>query len=191
MRKRAIARFCVLKRGFRGTLKKNKHHKKKESESRNRHAGRVSEQKIIGQVWALAEPLCESESLELIQVEYQRESAGRILRLYIDKPGGIRLDDCVAVSRQLGDILDVNLDDAGPYNLEVTSPGPERPLAKIQDFDRFKGNRAKIKICGMLNGQKNFKGVILGVTGDQVRLQIDEQTITIPYADISKARLTE
>jgi ribosome maturation factor RimP len=87
--------------------------------------------------------------------------------------------------------LDVNLDDAGPYNLEVTSPGPERPLAKIQDFDRFKGHRAKIKIRGILNGQKNFKGVILGVTGDQVRLQMDEQTITIPYADISKARLTE
>ena len=162
-------------------MKKKKHHNKKESESRNRHPGRVSEQNIIGQVWALAEPLCESESLELIQVEYQRESAGRILRLYIDKPGGIRLDDCVAVSRQLGDILDVNLDDAGPYNLEVTSPGPERPLAKIQDFDRFKGHRAKIKIRGILNGQKNFKGVILGVTGDQVRLQMDEQTITIPY----------
>ncbi len=172
-------------------MKKNKHHKKEESESRNRHAGRVSEQKIIGQIWALAEPLCESESLELIQVEYQREPTGRILRLYIDKPGGIRLDDCVSVSRQLGDILDVNLDDVGPYNLEVTSPGPERPLAKIQDFVRFKGNRAKIKIYGRLNGQKNFKGVILGVTGDQVRLQIDGKTITIPYADISKARLTE
>jgi ribosome maturation factor RimP len=191
MRKRATARFCILKRRFSGTLKKKKHPNKKESESRNRHPGRVSEQNIIGQVWALAEPLCESESLELIQVEYQRESAGRVLRLYIDKPGGIRLDDCVAVSRQLGDILDVNLDDAGPYNLEVTSPGPERPLAKIKDFDRFKNNRAKIKTRCMLNGQKNFKGVILGVTGDQVKLQIDEQTITIPYADISKARLTK
>ena len=191
MRKRAIARFCVLKRGFRGTLKKNKHHKKKESESRNRHAGRVSEQKIIGQVWALAEPLCESESLELVQVEYQRESAGRILRLYIDKPGGIRLDDCVAVSRQLGDILDVNLDDAGPYNLEVTSPGPERPLARIQDYEKFKGTRAKIKTYQPLNGRKNFKGVLLGISGDEVSLQIDEQIVTIAYADISKAHLIE
>ena len=172
-------------------MKKKKHHNKKESESGNRHQGRVSGQKVIRQIWALAEPLCESEGLELIQVEYQRESAGRILRLYIDKPGGIRLEDCAAVSRQLGDILDVNLDDAGPYNLEVTSPGPERPLAKMKDFNKFKGHRAKIRINRLLKGQKNFKGVILGVTGDQVSLQIDEQTVTIPYADISKARLTE
>ena len=172
-------------------MKKKKHHNKKESESINRHPERVGEQKVIRRVWALAEPLCESEGLELIQVEYQREPAGRILRLYIDKPGGIRLDDCAAVSRQLGDILDVNLDDAGPYNLEVTSPGPERPLAKMKDFNKFRGHRAKIKIGGLLNGQKNFKGVILGVTGDQVSLQIDEQTVTIPYADISKARLTK
>ena len=172
-------------------MKKKKHHNKKESESINGHPERVGEQKVIRRVWALAEPLCESEGLELIQVEYQREPAGRILRLYIDKPGGIRLDDCAAVSRQLGDILDVNLDDAGPYNLEVTSPGPERPLAKMKDFNKFRGRRAKIKISGLLNGQKNFKGVILGVTGDQVSLQIDEQTVTIPYADISKARLTK
>jgi ribosome maturation factor RimP len=172
-------------------VKKKKHQNKKESESTNRHQGRVSEQIVIRRVWTLAEPLCESEGLELIQVEYQRESSGRILRLYIDKPGGIRLDDCAAVSRQLGDILDVNLDDAGPYNLEVTSPGPERHLAKMKDVKKFRGHRAKLTISGLLNGQKNFKGIILGVTGDQVSLQIDGRTVTIPYVDILKARLTK
>ena len=172
-------------------MKKKKHHRKRKDESRDLRQEQANEQKVIKQTWSLAEPLCESEGLELIQVEYQREPASRILRLYVDKPGGIGIDDCIAVSRQLGDILDVNLEDAGPYSLEVTSPGPERPLAKKEDFDKFKGNRAKIKTYQPLNGRKNFTGVILGITGDELNLQIDEKIITIAYTDISKARLTE
>ena len=139
----------------------------------------------------MVEPLCASEGLELVHVEFQRESSGRILRLYIDKPDGINLDDCASVSRQMGDLLDVNLEDIGPYSLEVTSPGPERPLAKQEDFDKFKGSRAKIKTSRPLNGQKNFTGVLKGISGKQVNLQIGEQTIAIPYQDILKARLAE
>ena len=172
-------------------MKKNKRHIKKAVESQDPRQGRANEQKVVKQVWSLAEPLCESEGLELIQVEYQRESAGRILRLYVDKPGGIKLDDCAGVSRQMGDILDVNLEDVGPYNLEVTSPGLERPLARKQDFDKFKGNRAKIKTFQPLNRQKNFTGILLGISGDKVNLQIDEQIITITYTNISKAHLIE
>ena len=172
-------------------MKKNKRHSKRQAAAKDFRQGREQEQKVINQIWSLAEPLCESEGLELIQVEYQRESAGRILRLYVDKPGGINLDDCVAVSRQLSDILDVNLDDVGPYNLEVTSPGPERPLGKKEDFDKFNGNRVKIKTYQPLNGRKNFTGVLLGIAGDEVSLQVDGQTITLAYGDISKARLTE
>jgi len=172
-------------------VKKNKRHRKRKDESRDLRQERGNEQKVIKQTWSLAEPLCESEGLELIQVEYQREPAGRILRLYVDKPGGIGIDDCIAVSRQLGDMLDVNLEDVGPYSLEVTSPGPERPLAKKEDFDKYRGSRAKIKTYQPLNGRKNFTGVILGITGDELNLQIDEKIITIAYTDISKARLTE
>ena len=172
-------------------MKKKNHRHNKESGTKESRRPKVNEKKVIQRVWALAETLCESEGLELIQVEYQRESAGRILRLYIDKPGGINLDDCVGVSRQMGDILDVHLQEAGPYNLEVTSPGPERPLVKQQDFERFKGSRVKIKTNQLLNGQKNFSGVLLGISDDQVKLQIGEQTINLTYADISKARLVE
>ena len=121
-------------------MKKHKRHKKKEIAPRGQRAARANEQKIVKQVWALAEPLCESEGLELIQVEYQRESNGRILRLYVDKPDGIIIDDCIAVSRQMGDILDVHLEDVGPYSLEVSSPGAERPLARKRDFAKFKGS---------------------------------------------------
>ena len=190
MRKRATARFCVLKRKFRGTVKKKRHSKRK-VESGDLRQRAANEQKVVKQVWSLAEPLCESEGLELIQVEYQRESAGRILRLYVDKPGGIKLDDCVGVSRQMNDILDVNLENVGPYSLEVTSPGPERPLAKKEDFAKYKDSRAKIKTYQPLNGRKNFTGVLLGITGDRVRLQVDGQIITIAHTDISKARLIE
>ena len=172
-------------------MKKNKHHIKKKIESGGPRPARANEQEVVKQVWSLAEPLCESEGLELIQVEYQRESAGRIMRLYVDKPGGIVLDDCVGISRQMGDILDVNLADVGPYNLEVTSPGAERPLAKKQDFAKFEGSRVKIKTYQSLNGRKNFNGVLMGISADEVSLKIDDGIITIAYADISKAHLSE
>ena len=187
MRKRAIARFCIL----RAKLETKKKYKNKKSRQRNRGRKPVSGQKVAGLVRPLAELLCASEGLELVHVEYQREANGRILRLYIDKPDGIKLDDCAAVSRQMGDILDVNLEDIGPYSLEVTSPGPERPLAQHEDFEKFKGCRAKIKTSQPLSGQKNFTGILLGISGDQVNLQIGEETIVIPYQDISKARLAE
>ena len=148
-------------------------------------------QKIADQVSALAKPVCESEGLELIYVEYKRESGGRILRLYIDKPEGINLDDCASVSRQMGDIIDVNVDDIGPFNLEVTSPGPSRPLASKEDFEKFKGNRVKIKTNRSINGQKNFKGILLGISSGLVNLQLDGQIMAIPNKDILKARLAD
>jgi ribosome maturation factor RimP len=91
----------------------------------------------------------------------------------------------------MGDILDVNLVDIGPYSLEVTSPGPDRPLAKQQDFEKYKGNRTKIKTSRLLNGQKNFTGILLGMYDRQVKLQIGGQTIAIPLQDISRARLAK
>ena len=187
MRKRAIARFCIL----RGALESKKKYKKKEARPRNRNSKRISEKRVPDLVRSWAEPLCESEGLELVHVEFQRESGGRILRLYIDKPDGIRLDDCINVSRQMNDLLDVNIENLGPYSLEVTSPGPERPLSKQKDFDKFKGNRVKIKTNRPLNGQKNFTGILMGISGEQVKLQIDEDAIVIPYQDISKARLAQ
>ncbi len=160
-------------------------------DNRNRRSGSKKEKKIIKQVEALAEPLCESEGLELVHVEYQREPGGKILRLFIDRAGGVALDDCVNVSRQLNDLLDVHLDDIGPYNLEVTSPGVERPLSKLQDYERFKGRKAKIKTWQPINDQKNFTGIILGVAAEQIKLSSNEKTVTIPFGDISKARLVD
>ncbi len=172
---------------------KTKRRKSKTNVADKRHnrPGSKKEKDIIKQVEALADPLCESEGLEMVHVEFQRESAGRILRLYIDRAGGVTLDDCVNVSRQLNDLLDVYLDDIGPYNLEVTSPGPERPLSKLQDYERFKSRKAKIKTRQPVNDQKNFTGIILGVAAKQIKLLSNEKTVTIPFGDISKARLVD
>jgi ribosome maturation factor RimP len=156
---------------------------------RDHRVGSVNEQKVAQEVTLLAQPLCEAEGVELIHIEFQREPSGRILRVYIDKPGGIYLEDCVALSRQLTDILDVKLGEIGPYHLEVTSPGPDRPLSRKQDFEAFKGSSARIKTNRPFNGQRNFKGILLGISGERVNLQIGDQTIAIPYGDIIRARL--
>ena len=144
---------------------------------------------IVGRVWQVAEPLCQSEGVELVHVEYQREPGGRTLRVYLDKPGGITLDDCARISRQLGDLLDVALDVEEPYHMEVSSPGISRPLGRLSDFERFRGHRVKIKIARALNGQKNFTGTLEGIDGTMVRLKINDQTRNIVFADIVKAHL--
>lgn len=152
---------------------------------------RMKEKAVTAKVEELTTPLCEAEGLDLVHVEFQRENVGRILRLYIDKPNGITLDDCAGISRQMGDLLDVNLVEIGPYSLEVTSPGPDRPLSKRADFEKFIGNQAKIKTVRPLDGQKNFNGILSGISGDQVLLQVGENLVTIAVEDISKARLVD
>ncbi|UCD33340.1 MAG: ribosome maturation factor RimP [Desulfobacterales bacterium] len=152
---------------------------------------KVGEQDILMRAKDLLEPMCEAEGVELVHLEYQREANGRILRLYIDRPGGVTLDDCVAVSRQSGDLLDVYLDDMGPYRLEVSSPGSNRPLGKKIDYEKFKGSRAKIVTTQPINGQKNFKGTLLGISKDLVTLSIDDTTVAIPYQEIAKAHLSD
>ena len=174
-------------------LVKKKRSKFKASKSDNRisPAGSKREKQIIKQVEELARPLCAGENLELVHIEYQRESTGRIMRVYIDRPEGVRMDDCVNVSRQLNDLLDVHLDNIGPYNLEVTSPGPRRPISKLEDYERFKGRLVKVKTLQPINAQKNFTGIIAGSTAEKVTLSSKEKTVDIPFGEISKARLVD
>jgi len=147
--------------------------------------------KTISMVGELAETLCDSLNLEFVHVEFQREPRGRILRVYIDKPGGAGLDDCVRVSRQLGDLLDVYLDAEVTYDLEVSTPGSERPLGKASDFDRFKGKIVKIRTRKPIDGQKNFTGKLLGITEGIVSLGKQDITVAIPHQEIAKARLVD
>lgn len=146
---------------------------------------------VIGQVWRLAEPLCLSEGMELVHVEYQREQAGRTLRLYLDKPGGVTLDDCAAVSRQLGDILDVSLETEAAYRLEISSPGLNRPLGKLEDFKRFSGRRVKVRTRKAVHGQKNFTGTLAQAGEKEISLKIKDEEKRIAFTDIVKAQLLE
>ncbi len=150
---------------------------------------RQRQQALVATVTRLATPLCNTEALELVHVEYQREPGGLTLRLFIDKPGGVTLDDCVAVSRQLEDVLDVHLQDAPPYRLEVSSPGIDRPMGKLEDFIRFEGRKARIRVGTAVNGRKNFTGRLAGVAGETIQLQVGDETIGLIFNDISRARL--
>jgi ribosome maturation factor RimP len=145
---------------------------------------------IVADVWRLAEPLCLGEAMELVHVEYQKEQVGRILRVYIDKPNGVTLDDCVNISRQLGDILDVGLNTQAPYRLEVSSPGTPRPLGKLDVFKYYYGGRIKIRTYQPIKGQKNFTGVLDNVSGQTVHLTVDNRPVAIAFNDIAKAHIT-
>ena len=148
-------------------------------------------ERVVSGVWRFAEPLCEAEGMELVHVEFLRAPGGRTLRIYLDRPGGVSLDDCARVSRQIGDYLDVGMEEVGPYNLEVSSPGPERPLSKAGDYERFKGFRAKISTFETLDGRKNFTGILDGVSGEDILLRLNDNTIGIPLNAIRRARLVD
>lgn len=151
--------------------------------------GSAKDKQVTEEVWRCAGSLCAAHGLELVFVQYGREAGGRVLRLYIDKPGGVNLDDCALVSRQLGDILDVHLEDVGPYRLEVSSPGTDRPLGQERDYERFKGQTVRIRTAQPINGQKNFKGILEGLRDGQVRLTCADGVKQIPLAQIAIARL--
>jgi ribosome maturation factor RimP len=171
--------------------KANKRLKSRIKTRRQKNPSPVNKEKIVSQARDLIESLCETEGLELVHLEYQREAGGRILRLFIDRPGGVTLDDCMHISRQSGDLLDVYLEDTGPYSLEVSSPGPNRPLGKKLDFDRFKGSRVKIRTAQPVDGQKNFKGVLMSISEEIVKLSVDGKTACIPYQEIIMAQLAD
>lgn len=170
-------------------LKRKK--KIKTNERKSREAGAHENQgHLIVQVREIAIPLCNDEGVELVHVEHAREPGGRKLRLYIDKPGGVKLDDCARISRELGALLDINLaDDVGPYSLEVSSPGSQRPLVKLSDFERFKDSAVKITTGTAIDGQKNFKGILMGTSPGFVKLNVNDKSIEIPFQEIARARL--
>jgi ribosome maturation factor RimP len=138
---------------------------------------------------SMADTLCESEGMELVHVEYLREPVGRILRVYIDKPGGVGIDDCTQISRQLSDLLDVYLENDASYHLEVSSPGPQRPLGKAVDYEKYSGREVRIKTRDALEGRKKFYGKLLGICEGMVKLQMNDRVVEIPHKTISQAKL--
>ena len=176
-----FARFFILE-GMSKKTKKRREHRKQDFFS-------LPRQDFLLQVNRLAEQVCDAEGAELVHTEYQTEQHGKILRLYIDKPDGVTIDDCAAVSRQLSDLLDIYLESDVPYNLEVSSPGSNRPLAKIDDFNRFKGNLIKLKSSHPISGQKKFKGTLMGIKDGIVTLKVEQKSVAINFEHVIRARL--
>ncbi|MBW2505801.1 MAG: ribosome maturation factor RimP [Deltaproteobacteria bacterium] len=144
---------------------------------------------ISKQVEAIALPVLVELGLELVEVQYRREQSGWVLRLIIDKQEGVSLDDCTAASREIGQLLDIEdfIDQA--YNLEVSSPGLDRPLKSMADFQRFVGRMAKIKTDEPIGGERVFVGRIQQTSGDTIILEIGGTELRIPFEQVSKARL--
>jgi ribosome maturation factor RimP len=127
---------------------------------------------------------------ELVGVEYfSRGKAGRLLRVYIDRQEGITVDDCAAVSRQLSAMLDVEDPIAENYELEVSSPGLDRPLIRPEDFVRFAGERVRVRLSRPLEGRRNFEGTLIGLAEGRVELAVDEKAFHLVLDDIDSARL--
>ena len=135
------------------------------------------------------EPILQSQGLELVDLEYQRESHGWVLRIYLDREGGVNLDDCTGVSHEIGALLEVKDLIPNSYTLEISSPGLTRPLKKPQDFNKFRNQLVKIKLFEPIDGRKNFKGTLLGLEENKVRVEVDHQVFELPFERIAKANL--
>jgi len=146
-------------------------------------------QRNLTQLWDLLEPVVTGMGYELVEIEYNPSSGRGVLRLYIDHEDGIVLDDCTDVSNQVSALLDVEDPIPGHYNLEVSSPGMDRPLRGIKDYERFTGEIVNIRIGMAIDGRRNFKGRLCGVEGDEIIIECDGQQFYLPLASIEKARL--
>jgi len=158
---------------------------------------REQKNRIVEEAARIVAPVLEEQAMELVDVELRTEGRDLVLTIFLDKEGGITLDDCVAVSQEVGTLFDVeNLIDRA-YRLEVSSPGLERPLKKAKDFERFAGQTVKIKtrlLCDPDNSghpRKTFRGVLLGMDGEMVRVQLKEKDVEASFtlSEIDKANL--
>jgi ribosome maturation factor RimP len=142
-----------------------------------------------GKLTQLARSVVEPMGYELLGVEYAGGQGGAVLRVYIDHEKGITLEDCTAVSHQLSGVLDVEDPIREHYALEVSSPGLDRPLFSAAHYERFLGQRVRLKLTEKLDGRRNFQGEISEVRDGEVLLVIDGEIRSFPLSMIESARL--
>jgi ribosome maturation factor RimP len=163
--------------------------------------------KDIDDLWRLVEPPIQGAGLELVELQWNREPEGWVLRVFIDRPEGptvpggqgdnasvfepmyVDHDDCERVSRDLSATLDVADVIRHAYRLEVSSPGIDRPVRRERDFKRFSGSNAKIRTTDPVDGRRNFSGVLLGAQDGFVQIECDGRSYQLPIANIVRANL--
>jgi len=144
---------------------------------------------IIDRVRAIVLPIVLSEGMELVDIEYRRESGGWVLRVILDKQGGVTLDDCTRVSQEVGRNLDVEDMIPTSYALEVSSPGLSRPLKTEKDFTKYLHQLVKVKTVDPIENRRQFKGKLLAVSENGVEIQVDGRSFQIAFSNVAKANL--
>ncbi|WP_058023375.1 ribosome maturation factor RimP [Pseudohongiella spirulinae] len=134
-------------------------------------------------------PTVQALNLDLWGVEYLTRGRSALLRIYIDGPEGVTIDDCERVSRQVSAVLDVEDPLPGEYTLEVSSPGLDRPLFYFEQFGQFVGEVVNLRLRGPLNGRRKFKGVLEKADAGIISMTVDNEQIEIPYDQVEKANI--
>ncbi len=143
----------------------------------------------INEVSNFIEPVLEDMGFELIDIEYLSENGRWVLRIFADKSGGITLDECARVSREVGDLLEIKDLIKQEYVLEVSSPGLNRPLKKEKDFLWAIGKKVKLKMFAAIDGRRRFKGSLLKLKEGDLHIEIDGQVFILALRDVEKANL--
>ena len=138
---------------------------------------------------ALIEPLIGRLGYELVDLEHSAGRGSAVVRLYIDRPAGVGIEDCERVSREVSALLDVEDPIPTAYTLEVSSPGFERTLRTRAHFERFVGSRVFVELAAPRAGRRRFTGTLLGVDAEGFSLEVDGQRVAVSFADLGKARL--
>lgn len=138
---------------------------------------------------SLIRPTIESMDVDFWGCEYLPAGKNSILRVYIDKSVGVNVDDCGRVSRQISAIMDVEEPISSAYTLEVSSPGMDRPLFKLEHFKEYEGCNIQIKTFSSVMGRKRFKGIMDNISDSSVDIEVDGEVYTIPFGAIDKANL--
>ena len=148
-------------------------------------------QELCRKLTELIEPVVRSEGLLLVELQYRPEGRGNVLRLYVDRPeGGVTLEECALVSRQVSDLLDVEDLLPGRYHLEVSSPGLTRQLKTKRDFEIFAGRTARLVVRSDPGGSDTLEGRLKGILGEEVLLDCGGQLKAVPLSRVAKAKLT-
>jgi ribosome maturation factor RimP len=149
------------------------------------------DEQLIQRITEIIEPVISGQGYELVHLELLGGRRNAVLRITIDRPGGITIDECAHLSHQISVVLDVEDPIPHRYTLEVCSPGLERGLYKKGDYERFAGQPAKIQTFEALDGRRTFNGELLGISGDMVTIHEDNlgKDVQIPYQQIRKANL--
>ena len=144
---------------------------------------------VVARVWEMASSVAAGEGMEIVDIEFRPEGSrgGRVLRLYLDKEGGPTLEDLTRVSRQLSELMDDNPEVPGPYTLEVSSPGINRALKKVEHFVRYVGKKVRVRTLDMIEGRRSFLGILKQATGNEIVVSQEGRDFHIALPLIEKA----